>query len=50
MKNLNSVELLEINGGHDGVGYKAGKFVGDVIEVYVTIFGIGKIAKWLKNL
>jgi hypothetical protein len=46
MKNLTNSELIEVNGGHDGPAYKAGKAVGeflhdvvDVAEVYLTFLG-----------
>lgn len=53
MKNLKSLskrELLIINGGCKGAAYKAGKLVGDVIEVGLTIFGIGRLGKFVKHL
>ncbi|MCK8524249.1 hypothetical protein M0D21_21905 [Aquimarina sp. D1M17] len=50
MKNLNAKELIEINGGHDGVAYEAGVVIGNIIEVAITVVGIGKVAKWAKKL
>jgi len=32
MKNLNSEELLAINGGHEGNSYKAGEVVGMFVK------------------
>ncbi|WP_274095957.1 hypothetical protein [Riemerella anatipestifer] len=32
MRNLTHIELLEINGGHKGAAYRAGKAVADAIQ------------------
>mgnify|MGYP005858049943 CR=1 FL=1 len=46
MKKLNNREIKKVNGGHKGAAYKAGKFVGDAVEVVVTVLGIKKLKFW----
>ncbi len=41
-------ELAMINGGHDGSAYHAGVLVGDIIEVAITVFGVGRLFKFMK--
>ena len=48
MRELEISELAEINGGHDGAAYQAGVVVGDIIEVAITVFGVGRILKFMK--
>ncbi len=48
MKELNSIELKQINGGHDGSAYRAGVLVGDMLEVAITVFGVGRFMRFLK--
>ncbi|MEN8789998.1 MAG: bacteriocin [Flavobacteriaceae bacterium] len=47
-KELEISELASINGGHDGSAYHAGVLVGDLIEVAITVFGVGKLLKFIK--
>ena len=48
MKELDQKELEYINGGHDGSSYRAGVVVGDILEVAITLFGIGKFMRAFK--
>ena len=48
MKELSKSELSKIYGGHDGAAYRAGVFVGDVIEVAITVFGVARFLRFLK--
>lgn len=48
MKELNKKEMMLINGGHDGSSYQAGVFVGDLIEVAITVFGVGRLLRFMK--
>lgn len=50
MEHLKNNQLFSINGGHDGTAYKIGRVVGDVIEVGISLFSIGKIYKWARRL
>lgn len=40
---LTKVELIEINGGHDGESYQAGVAVGRFISKAATFFGIAAL-------
>ena len=48
MKELDKEEMMLINGGHDGSSYQAGVFVGDLIEVAITVFGVGRLLRFMK--
>ena len=48
MKELDKREMMLINGGHDGSSYQAGVFVGDLIEVAITVFGVGRLLRFVK--
>ena len=48
MKELNSKEIRQINGGHDGSAYRAGVLVGDMLEVAITVFGVGRFLRFIK--
>ena len=48
MKELDKKEMLLINGGHDGSSYHAGVFVGNCIEVAITVFGVGRLLRFMK--
>ena len=48
MRELDLNEQKLINGGHDGAAYKAGVLVGDLIEVGITVFGIGRFLRFIK--
>ena len=48
MKELDKKEMLLINGGHDGSSYRAGVFVGNCIEVAITVFGVGRLLRFMK--
>jgi hypothetical protein len=47
-KEIESSELATINGGHDGSAYHAGVLVGNILEVAITVFGVGRLMKFIK--
>lgn len=50
LKILNLEECKAINGGHEGTSYGIGVFVGNVLEVAITVSGIGKVGKFIKAI
>ena len=48
MIELKREEMELINGGHDGASYRAGVVVGDILEVAITVFGIGRLMRFIK--
>ncbi len=48
MIELKQEEMELINGGHDGSSYKAGVVVGDILEVAITVFGVGRLLKFIR--
>ena len=47
---LNSEECKNINGGHEGTAYNIGVFVGNVLEVAVTVSGVGRLGKFIRSI
>lgn len=50
MRNLTQIELVEINGGHDGVAYQAGQIVGAIIKGVGMLSGATTVYGLLKKL
>jgi hypothetical protein len=50
MRNLTQIELVEINGGHDGVAYQAGQIVGAIIKVVGIVSGSRTVIGLFKKL
>ncbi len=48
IRELEISEQAAINGGHNGSAYHAGVLVGDVLEVAITVFGVGRLLKFIK--
>lgn len=48
MEELTRNEQIMTFGGHDGSSYQAGVFVGDLIEVAITVFGVGRLLRFVK--
>ena len=48
MTELKKEEMMMINGGHDGSSYRAGVVVGDLIELAITVFGVGRLLRFMK--